>query len=135
MNMESLTLSVRLRHPTMSPELISSSMGVDAVAAHAVGNQRMSPSGRKLGDFYNENYWAYRLVDRTDSDIAGAIEEANSWMHMRLDFITDFVRSGGTVEYYVSVSSSRRLAVEFSTTLLEQCNQLRANLSFEIFYQ
>ena len=126
-------MSVRLRHPSMPPEVITSSMGIEPVAAHAVGGQRMTPSGRELGGQYAETYWACELGDRTDSDFGEAINTANVWMHHRSAFVVDFVRSGGTVEYYVSVTCKGRLAAELTPSVLAQCVQFGAKLSLEVF--
>ena len=135
MNKESLSMSVRLRHPSMPPDVITSSMGVEPVAAHPVGGQRISPSGRELGGQYAETYWAYKIGDRADSDLGDAIAAANAWMQHRSAFVTDFVRSGGAVEYYVSVTCKGRLATELTQSVLAQCVQLGAKLSLEVFSQ
>jgi hypothetical protein len=80
-----------------------------------------------------ETYWACELGGRTDSDFGEAINTANIWMHHRSAFVADFVQSGGTAEYYISVTCKDRLVTELSPTVLAQCVQLGVKLSLEVF--
>jgi hypothetical protein len=89
----------------------------------------------ELGGQYAETYWACKLSDRTDSDLGDAIDAANEWMQHRSVFVADFLRSGGTVEYYVSVTCKGRLAVELAPSALAKCVQFGAKLSLEVFGQ
>lgn len=133
MNQGSLSLSVRLRHPSMAPGVISVAMGADPIAMHAAGESRRTPSGRDIDGKYAETYWVYRLDDRNDADLGEAIKVANEWMRLRSTFMGDFTQTGGAVEYYVSVTAKGRLAVELSPSLLAQCAQLGAQISVEVF--
>jgi hypothetical protein len=133
MHKESLSISVRFRHPSMSPNDITLSLGVEPAAAHPVGGARKSPSGRELGGQFVETYWAYKLCDRSNSDVSEAIGMANAWMQLRSAFVAEFARSGGTMEYYISVTCNGRLAAELTPSLLAQCGQLEVKLSLEVF--
>jgi hypothetical protein len=133
MNQGSLSLSVRLRHPSMVPDVISAAMGVDPIAMHAAGESRRSPSGKDLGGRYTETYWVYKLDDRNDADLGEAIKVANEWMRHRSKFMADFTQAGGAVEYYVSVTAKGRLATELSPSVLAQCVQFGVQLSVEVF--
>jgi hypothetical protein len=134
MNQGSLSLSIRLRHPSMAPNVISAAMGVDPIAMHAAGEARRSPLGRGLSGQYAETYWAYKLVDRNDADLSEAIRSANDWMCHRTKFVADFTQAGGITEYYVSVAAKGRLATELSPSMLAQCAQFQVQLSIEVFH-
>lgn len=133
MNQGSLSLSVRLRHPSMSPSAISASMMVHPDAMHAAGEDRRSPTGRLLEGQYVETYWVYKLDDREDADIGEAIRTANEWMALRAAFLVDFVRSGGSSEYYLTVTANDRMAIELAPSIHASCVKFGTRLSIEIF--
>ena len=133
MNEGSLSLSVRLWHPSMDPRLISAAMGVDPVAIHAAGQPRKSPSGTSLGGEYAQTYWAYKLADRKDADFARAIEFANTWLSQRSTFISELSKSGGRMEYFVTIATNDRLAAELSPFIIGECARLGVQVSIEVF--
>jgi hypothetical protein len=134
MNHGALSLSVRLRHPSISPDAITTAMGVEPIAAHAVGHPRRTPAGKRLEGVYTETYWACDLCERTDAELADALTYANEWLINREAFVSGIVKSGGTVEYYVSISSKDRIALELTPQLLANCAQLGLLVGVEIFH-
>ena len=132
MNAGELSISVRLRHPVMEPEAITSAMGVEPGVAHPVGGKRMTPIGRELSGHYSETYWAFGLEDRSDADLDDAIANANVWVQRRESFVVDFVRSGGSLEYYVTIESTDRLAFVFGHDRLAECVRFQAAIAVEV---
>ena len=132
MNAGELSISVRLRHPGMMPEAITLAMGVEPSVAHPVGGQRMTPSGSALPGSYSETYWAFGLEDRSDADLDEAIANANRWVQRREAFVVDFVRSGGSLEYYVTVESVDRLAFVFDHDRLADCVRFQATIAVKV---
>lgn len=117
----------------MPLEAISASMGVRPTAMHAAGDSRRTRMGRELGGIHAETYWACELLQRTDSRLEAAIADANAWLVQREDFLHRFSRSGGSIEYYASVSCKTRLPFELPPDLLGACAGLGVRLSIEIF--
>jgi hypothetical protein len=133
MSQESITLSVRLRHASMPLDTISASMGVQPTAMHAAGDSRRTRTGRELGGLHAETYWAFELLQRMDSKLERAIADANAWLVQREGFLHGFSRSGGSIEYYTSVSCNTRFPFELPPDLLGACAGLGVCLSIEIF--
>lgn len=133
MNEGSLSTSIGIRHPLMSVGSISAAMGVDPTAAHNAGSMRRSPSGRSVGGRYSETYWAIRVGQRSDAVIVAAIKSANDWVLIRSESFAELRRYGGTLEYFVTVTASDRLAVELPLDVLEQCVALGARLAIEVY--
>lgn len=127
-----LSLSIRIRHPSIAPELVSSRMKVKPTASHAVGSPRKTPSGKLLGGNYAETHWVFRLVDRDDTELGKAIELANEWLTIRTEHVEAIVNSGGAVELYITVSSPGTLAAELPAELLIRCAALRLSISVEV---
>ena len=112
-------------------------MGVEPDVAWAVGDQkrpRRRLDGTVLGGLQEETYWAYGLVERADAELVDAITAANRWLEQRSAFVGDFLRSGGDVDYYVTVYSKDRLAAEVSLDVLAACVRLGVRLGVEILF-
>lgn len=132
MNAGELSISVRLRHPIMMPAAITSGVGVEPSVAHPVGGQRRTPSGRELNGQYAETYWALGLENRTDADLDEAIASANRWVQVREQFVVEFLRSGGSLEYFVTIDSVDRLAFVFGPERLADCVRFQAAIAVEV---
>jgi hypothetical protein len=132
MNDGRLWVSVRLRHPLMMPDLISSGMGIEPDVVSPVGGQRVTRGGKRLEGCYPETYWAFRLEDRSDANLDDALKSANQWLTSREGFVHDFVRSGGSVEYFVTVEPVDRMAFVLTPALLQDCVRFHATLSVEV---
>jgi len=130
---EGLSLSIRIRHPSMAPELVSARLGVDATSSRAAGSPKRTPSGKLLGGSYAETYWVYRLLDRDDANLEKAIDFASAWLTTRSEHLNAIVSSGGSAELYVSVSSPSTFAVELHADLLAKCASLCVGISLEVF--
>ena len=107
-------------------------MAAVPTVAHSFGAPRRGPSGRDLGGFYTASYVVFRLADRADTDIRAAVEEANAWVGERSSSIAGFRKTGGSLEYYITVSTDDRVAAELGHEVLAQVVEFGASISLEI---
>jgi hypothetical protein len=133
MNVGALTLSVRLRHDSMAPDAMSVGMRSTPLTTHTAGAARATPRGTQLPGEYHESFWANNLCERQDADLGEAIKIANEWMEQRSEFLAAFLLAGGTVEYYVTISASDRMAFELNPNMLVQCAKFGLQVSVEVF--
>jgi hypothetical protein len=140
-NTGEIFMSVRLYHPWMMPDVITASMGVEPSVLHPVGGQRRTPNGywprnadgsERVSE-YEETHWASATMTRPDADVGAAIASTNAWVAERSTFVTDFLRSGGRLDYYLTVSCTDSLATELSPDTLAKCVQFGATISLEVF--
>jgi hypothetical protein len=52
----------------------------------------------------------------------------------RREFLANFRSSGGSISYYVTVSSEDRLAVDLSQSLFSEFRDLAVNVSLEVLH-
>lgn len=126
MNLGSLTISIRLFHPTITPEQIS-----EAVATEPSAAKRRDST---LASGHQQNYWALKLLTRKDAELVQAFENANAWVRERQGFLANFRSSGGSIVYYVTISSEDRFAVELTESLFSDFRDLAVNVSLEILH-
>ncbi|TJZ77339.1 hypothetical protein [Chitiniphilus eburneus] len=130
-----LLISIRLMHKNSSVEAISRGMREQPTGSHEAGKPRFTPKGKRLNGFYTETHWFYRLEGRDDSNVDLAVEAANLWLEERGDFVKEFVCSGGTVDYYITLGAGRFCAFELPLNLINKCAELGVSLGVEVFLE
>jgi hypothetical protein len=116
----------------MMPDDLSELFGGRPNVAHAIGAPRITPTGRLIGGSYPETYCVYRLRDRPDADISAAVDSANQWLLKKKRNADAFVKSGGTLEYYITLESDDRLATTLRSEVLGFCVKYNVTISLEI---
>jgi hypothetical protein len=100
---QAFTVSLRVRHPQFSDEMISQSLGMKAKIAHRVGAPRATPSGDPLDGIYKETYCVFTFVDRQEGSFVDGVDELVPSMARHRDFLRSMVDTGGSSELYVGV--------------------------------
>jgi hypothetical protein len=133
MNAKELDLTIRITHPSFSATEITDGIGVQPKGFREVGQVGKTPAGASIGGVYGETYWYYDLLSQPIAELAQAIRIANEWLAHRSEFLKRLVASGGSVEYYITLSSNAHFAEEFPAALLRDCGSLGVTIGFEIF--
>lgn len=134
MNKTSFTISLRIRHPSMSHEEIVKQLGMVPERAWSVGGARMTPVGEPLDGRYQKTYCTFMLIDRSDGWFTDGICRASSSLKAHRAFFHSIQDTGGSSELYVGVfvegkSTGFTADVELMATLAD----LRLKMSVEIY--
>src|SRR6185437_7775143 len=57
------TISLRIRHPTIDPAMITTTLGIQPQHTWRVGQPRCDPAGAEVGGVHHDSYWMGRLMD------------------------------------------------------------------------
>lgn len=129
-------LSLRLWHPTVSPDHITVTLNLKPDIAYRKGDQRMTPRGNPLEGVWPSNYWHRDLVRVKDSatlDAADAIANAVSELEEHTEFLLSFERTGGKALLEIGASSDSPYAIELSPILLRRIASVGLGFSHHHF--
>ena len=57
------TVSLRIRHPTIDPQTISDTLGIQPLHSWRAGRPRCDPAGAEIGGAHHDSYWMARLME------------------------------------------------------------------------
>lgn len=132
-NNTKLELSLRITHPSIDPDKISTILNLKPSVTHRVGENRKTPKGRQLDGVYTHTYWNYKLPNDSIESLSNLIDSMNQRLVENKKFLVDLVEAGGEIEYFIGCFSPFNIGDTLDWRLLEQCVQLRVNLSLDIY--
>jgi len=106
------SVSLRFRHPSIDPRVISEQLGKNPSRSWKTGERRTTPKGQKLKGFREETYWTSPLhSQRTLNDrkanfekfIMSVIDELEP--HKR--FINKLINGGGEAELFIGLFGTK----------------------------
>jgi len=125
-------LSLRFRHPKIAPDFVESSIQMQSLHKWKSGEPITTPKGKKLDGIRNENYCCFR-ISTDGEDIIEALNKLNKILVKKVLFIDDYITSGGTIEYYLSVyCEDGGFSEEFDNKLLADIARNKINFGLEI---
>lgn len=137
MQLYSHILSLRIRHPTLDPEVVSHTLGLNPRSAWRAGDPRRTPNGTLLDGIRTEGYWSadpfsYGWRESTDALIEDALEELVSFLEPHKDFLRG-ITSGGSVRVWISSHSNRNFALELPPGVLARLASLGATFVHDVY--
>ena len=97
------TVTLRVSHPKMAPEIITQTLNMTPVRSWMVGQQRTTPAGLLLNGVYKSSYWYSRLVTTDDSDLPTFLAHTAETLIGHRDFFWQLHDTEGRVELSVGV--------------------------------
>ena len=98
-------ISLRITHPTMDPEDISTQLGLRACVSQKVGSRRTTPAGTLLSGTRDATFCVFEL--EVSTAMRGDLESAlNMWtkkLFASKSFFQNIRSTGGTSEYFIGV--------------------------------
>lgn len=133
--MNSFDYSIRLqfRHPVMHPEMIASGLSLEAQFVHVAGQPRKTPNGIKTGGVYKQSYVCTHSVDGTDGRIAETISEWLDRLEPAYEFLQEFRRTGGTVNFNIFWYPNGDTGAVFDACLLDRIIKLGLDLGINVY--
>lgn len=130
--MKEIAISIRIRHPRLTTDEITSIMKSEPDAAHPVGQPRATPTGRALEGRYPESYWLKR-VDATNLHLLDAIENALKIFRAVPEASLQITREGGRIELFIGWFVDRNSGDVLPHELLKELSDRRIDLSFDVY--
>jgi hypothetical protein len=133
MEEEKYLLSVRLWHPTLQAEEIAKNIEGIPCTAHTVGENFITPSGTITDRINKETYVVYYFRNTQKNDLYDALEIANSFLYDNINYFSEFKKSGGRCDYYITIVSRKMYAFVLDPKIINDCAKLGIEIWVEIF--
>ncbi len=131
------TVSLRLRHPSIDPNSITQSLGIEPQHTWKAGDSRRDPGGAALEGVYRESYWMGRLMDEPELSSAQVSVESVllqklAYLHRSHGFLEKLHAGGGVAELHVSLYARGAFRLELSEESLGQLSRLGLAVALEV---
>ena len=131
------TVSLRIRHPTIDPATITSTLGIEPQHSWRAGQPRRDPSGAELGGAHRDSYWMGRLMDEpqlsSDSaSVEGTILKTLSQLRRTQSFLEQLSSEGGVAELLVSLYAREDFRVELPSDCLTLLGRLHLAIALDV---
>ncbi|MBZ5727651.1 MAG: DUF4279 domain-containing protein [Acidobacteriia bacterium] len=128
------SIHLRLTHPSADPDDISTALSMAPSRKWKAGEARTTPDGQPLAGIYAHTYWASEAKKGEDSELLAVMESGLDELEKRAPFLSNFVASGGRIEYYISWFASERSGGDaIPWRLLARLAALHINLSLDVY--
>jgi hypothetical protein len=125
-------LSVRFWHHLLSADEITSKIQRKPTVSRSVGEEFVTPKGRKLDRINKETYISYALPI-TSYNLTDAIRTANSFLFENMAAVNELKKKGARIDYYLTVEQKNKCIFEIQPELFRDCSNLGISLGVEIY--
>jgi hypothetical protein len=134
----SYTIDVRIWHPSINPEEITHTLGMQPSNFSMAGERRKTPKGTLLEGVYRESYWNADPFNRgeyssTDDLAEDALAEVLQVLEPHKAFIQKLRGEGARILVQISSFSGRNYAFEFSPELLGRYAAIGISLAHDVY--
>src|ERR1700758_4763534 len=113
------TISLRIRHPSIDPLMITKTLGIEPQHMWKAGDARRSPAGEALEGNYRESYWMARLMAQPElssgrSSVESVVLQTLAQLRRSHSFLERLGTDGGVAELHVSLFAREDFRLELS---------------------
>jgi Domain of unknown function (DUF4279) len=131
------TISLRIRHPTIEPDTITKTLGIEPQHIWKAGDARRSPGGEALEGSYRESYWMARLMPEPElssgrSSVESVVLQTLAQLRRSHAFLERLGRNGGVAELHVSLFARENFRLDLSAESLAMLGRLGLAVALEI---
>jgi Domain of unknown function (DUF4279) len=132
------SVSLRLKHPAMSPETTSGHLRRRPTRAWKIGDPRRTPTGTELGGTYRETYWYRKLTRKAivwskGKDLESYLNRLKLRLYPHARFFRRVCSGGGNVELFIGIYGQKNYGFELPSSLLTEFGRIGVSLSFDIY--
>ena len=137
MQLYSHVLNLRIWHPTLDPDVVTSTIGLKPHVAWRAGDPRKTPKGTLLQGTRTEGYWSsdpfsYGWRASTDDQVEDALEELLKVLEPHRDFLSG-ISQEGAVRIWVGTHSDRNFALELPPKMLSRLASLGITFVHDVY--
>lgn len=133
MNNYDYSISLRIWHPNMNPEYISSTLKVEPTHSKKAGDERSTPKGKPLPGINEETYFSYSIHTSKKLLLEEAIEAHLADLAKHKQFIEEILDSGGRLSYFIGMYLEGNAGLALTHSLLKKVSDLGIGLDLDIY--
>ena len=131
------TISLRIRHPSIDPLMITKTLGIEPQHTWKPGDARCSPAGEALEGNHRESYWMARLMPEPElssgrSSVESVLLHTLAQLRRSHAFLEQLGRDGGMAELHVSLFARENFRLDLSAETLITLGRLGLAVALEI---
>jgi hypothetical protein len=126
-------IALRITHPNMDPEDISTKLGLNPFRKWKAGTQRTTPAGKKLSGIYKETYCVFDLGDKTGRDLVETLSSLTKKLVAFKPLLQNIRSTGGSIEYSIGLFVKSNTGVVIDQRIMIQLVDLGIDLLFDIY--
>lgn len=131
------SISLRIKHPTLDPDIITQQFNREPMRQWRKGYPRMTPKGSQLDGEYKESYWCALLCESFKSEaiyLEDFLNDITSELRIHQNFISKVILDGGSVCYSVGLFLEKSTAgLEIDYSLMRVITDLGIDLNLNIY--
>lgn len=131
-------VSLRFRHPTIDPAIISKKLSLKPKFSWKAGEPRTTPKGTMLGGIRKESYWTAPLHSK--QSLSSSKKSFEKFLSTALDelephskFIKKIAKEGGGAEFFIGLYGSKNFEMELEPDLLKRFGKMGIRLALDIY--
>lgn len=133
------TASLRIRHATMDPAMITAALGIQPQHTWRAGEPRCDPAGTELGGEHRDSYWMGRLTDgpqlSSDNSVEAVVLKTLNHLRRAQSFLDQLHAEGGVAELLVSLYTRDDFRLELSPDSLTSLGRLHLAVALDVHPQ
>ncbi len=131
------TISLRVRHPEISPELITQTLGIQPQHTWKAGDVRQDDEGDAVQGTYRESYWMARLMDEPQlaSDVVSmesVVLHTLAQLRRTSEFLAALKGQGAHMEVHVSLYARENFRLELLSETLALLGRLGLDIVLDV---
>lgn len=133
MNPARYKIALRISHPNMDPEDISTQLHLSPSRKWKAGTPRTTPAGKRLAGTNRETYCVFDLDEQTSGDLVETLSAFTKKLLAFKPFLHKIQSTGGGIEYFVGLFVKKNAGITIDKSLMVQLLDLGIELSLDIY--
>jgi len=128
-------VSLRVRHPTLDPAILTETLKLDPVHSWKAGDPRRSQTGAAIAGQYRDSYWSAPLPGQMVGAATLPLETFIAQQLLQLgrhrDFFSGLQAEGGEISLLVEVAPIANVVLTLSSTVSRRLADLNIEIEFQ----
>jgi hypothetical protein len=128
-------VSLRVRHPTLDPAVLTDTLKLDPAHSWKAGDPRQSQTGTSVSGQYHDSYWSAPLPGQM---VGGATLPLEIFLAQQLlqlgrhrDFFSGLQAEGGEISLLVEIAPIANTVLTLSSTVARRLADLNIEVEFQ----
>jgi hypothetical protein len=131
------TISLRVRHPSITPDRVTDALGIQPQHTWKAGDARLGPTGEAIDGTYRESYWMARLMEepQLSGDVVSVesiVLDVLSKLRRNTEFLTTLKVEGAHMELHISLYARENFRLELLSETLALLGRLGLDIGLDV---
>ena len=131
-------VSLRVTHPSLDPDEVTRTLGIEPFRQWMVGEPRLNHEGKPLEGVSRETFWAANLHDKhrlcsKNVYLEDFLKETNQKLKPHTEYFSGLVKSGGYVEYFIGWFGEYCIGATLDPELMNSTSSLSIAIGLDIY--